>query len=624
MTATVVDVNEVSLNSVLYKIKGGVQSQLSSIYPQKQVTGDYTKDSQQRASVLALSDWRGGIGVKKMRAPEQVNRSWWSTCSQRYRGHLVLPGLATVTAVSGVSGSFTIGAMGELNGEIYAAFGTSVRKYNNTTDSWGSSLATLPAVATHALSFRMGGTVYLAFATSGGYTYTSDGVAFTDDTKDAKFLAYWDDRLWGIDTTGQLWFSTAIGVETNDAQLPLPDNSVTSMFVGRLPNGELALYVGTTYGLFAHDIDNAKLIPTALSEPSISQHPDNGKGTTRWRDYTFFSAGNGIFQYGVGGETAAIRVMGPDRDDGLPSDKRGVIRQLLGTTNELLAVLDSTSAPGSMNMFGSRGALSAAAVIAPDTGFSHILGWDEKGWESKWLGGNTATAISCAYVSNAYSTYRLWWAHNQRVYYMALPRDIVNPEELVTFPYAASSDHETAWFNADQEEVDKLALELRIELAGASATETAVISYGINYSSSYTQFGTISSDGITTYLFPDSTTPTGTAFRAIRFKISLARGSTTTETPDVLSLTLTYRKKLPAKYSHTFEIDMSSQHGGRSPKELRAALIAAIESTTLVEFTFRDDAGLTRNYWVDVVQGMGLEQTGLDERGSSLVSCVEP
>ena len=55
----------------------------------------------------------------------------------------------------------------------------------------------------------MGGSLYLVIAhydsSASGYTYTSDASSFSDDTKDAKFLTFWDDKLWGIDNTGQLW-----------------------------------------------------------------------------------------------------------------------------------------------------------------------------------------------------------------------------------------------------------------------------------------------------------------------------------------------------------------------------------------------------------------------------------
>ena len=95
-------------------------------------------------------------------------------------------------------------------------------------------------------------------------------------------------------------------------------------------------------------------------------------------------------------------------------------------------------------------------------------------------------------------------------------------------------------------------------------------------------------------------------------------------TPDVISTTLTWRKKLEAKWGHTVEVDLNNKYKGNDPKALRSNLISAIESTTLVEFTFRDDSGGTRNYYVDVINAQGLEFTGRDERGTSMISVVEP
>ena len=122
----------------------------------------------------------------------------------------------------------------------------------------------------------------------------------------------------------------------------------------------------------------------------------------------------------------------------------------------------------------------------------------------------------------------------------------------------------------------------------------------------------------------------GTTFRSIKFRITLARSTATTtglekrNTPDVVSFTLEYRKKLPAKWGHSVQVDLNNTHKGKNAKDLRAALIAAIESTELVEFTYRDDSGGTRNYYVDVVSATGLEFTGLDERGFSTISVMEP
>lgn len=608
--------NEISLNAVRYPISRPVQAVLASIYPPKIVLGDTTRDSQQRASVLAWSDFRGGIGIERFEGSADIDRAWWSTFQLRHKNHMVLPPLAITTAVSGVSGTFTIGAIGELSNEIYAAFGTSVRKYNNTSDSWGSNLHTLPNDATDVITARVGGTVYIIFAHTGGYSYSSDGSSWTDDTADVKYLTYWDDKLWGIDNTGQLWWSNAIGTETNDARLQLPNGYVTDLYVARAPDGNPIIKTMTKVGLFIHDMANTRFRETEMALPF---HDHNGNGSTKWRDSEYIPAGNAIYKFINGANSAVVTLVGPDRDHGLPSDKRGVIKQLIGTHNDLLAILDSTTAPGSLDRWGS----GQSPVIEPSTGFSVILGWNELGWEVKWLGGSSDKAIDYGYVSNAYSKYRLWWAHNERIYYMALPVDIVNPSEVSTFSYATSAEHETPWFNAGQAEIDKLALRLKVECQDMTSSETLTISYGLDYSTSYTQLGVITADGVTTYDFPNSTTPTGKTFRAIRFKIQGVRGSTIFRSPDMVSLTFEYRKKLPALWGHTVEVDMTNDYGGRTSKELRAALLSAIESNTLVEFTFRDDTGNTRNFYVDIASASGVEQTGIDERGKSTLLLVE-
>lgn len=627
MPERVIEKNEVSLNAVKYPILGEVQSVLTSQFAPKVVIGDTSRDSQQGQSVVAWGDWRGGIGLFKMRDPLRaenagdINRAWWSTCQMRYNGHLVLPQLATLTAASGVTGVYVIGAMGELSNEIYAAFGTPVRKYDNTADSWSATLTTLPANATDALTFRMNNVVYLAFAHTDGYTYSSDGVAWTNDTRDALYLVYWDDRLWGIDNTGLLWWSSQIGVEQDDAQLPLPDGSVNRLFLGRNAQDEVVIFAATTNGLYVHVADNVEWRPTELLLP---YHPDNGRGAVRWRDSSYISSGTAVYQYIQGAQSAVVTTMGLDKDDGLPSDQRGVIRFLLPSHNELLALTDGTTAPGSLNNFDSGGLGShMTAVINPDTGFSFIGGWDGRGWDAKWLSGSATERISAAIVSNAYSTYRLWWAHNERVYFMPLQRDIVNPNEVTTLTYATSGELITPWVNLGSEDVNKLALRLRVELADTSANETVRVDYATNYSTSYTTLGTISSDGITEYPFPNSTTPTGTAFRAIRFRLTFARGSTNTLSPDVLSLTLIAEKRIPPLWGFEFEVDMQKDYHGRSPLQMRSSLLTAMESAALVEFTFRNDTGDTRNFYVRVLAVTGLEETGISERGRTRVMVSE-
>ena len=637
MAAKVISENEVSLNGVYYPLVAPVQSSLASIYPGKIVIGDTTKDSQTRTSIIAWSDFQGGIGVNRMEGAGDVGRAWWSTCQLRYKNHLVMGGLATQTAaVSHGLSANQVGAIGELSDEVYAVWnGTAsenpkLYKYNNTSDTWGSEIsANIPDQVTDTITWTAtNGTTYLVFAhydsNGSGYSHSSNGTSWTNDTADTKFLTVWDDRLWGISHTGQLWWSYSIGSETNDAKIPLPSGYVTGMFVARDAGGEPIIYVSTKKGLFAHDAANAKFVETQLFLPF---HPDAGKGAMRWRDSVYVPSGLGIYKYINGANAAVVTIMGPDRDDGLPSDKRGSIKHMEATHNELIAAVDATTAPtitSGDSIPYQWSSHQGSDVIDSDTGYSSILGWDERGWETKWLSSTAGRAIDSMAVNNSYDDYRLWWGFNDRVYFMTMPSDIINPSEVSNFAYSESGSHETPWVNAGQSEVDKLALNLKIEVQDASSDETVIVQYATDYSESYTAMGTITSDGITKYQFASGA---GTTFRAIKFKLTFARASGLTnklKSPDVVSMTLEFRKKLPAKWGHQARINLNKAYKGKSSRDLRSSLVSAIESTTLVEFTFRDDSGGTRNYYVDVVSASGVEGTGYDERGMSTVNLVEP
>ena len=641
MTSKVIETNEVYLNGTYYPITRPVRSTLASLYPAKVVIGDTSKDDQLRSSIVAWSDWRGGIGINRMEGAGDVNRAWHSTAQLRYKNHLVLPGLATATSAPshGLTDA-TIGAINTLSSEVYAFWNGSesdspkLFKYNNNTGSWGSALTqSATDQVTDSIVFTdSGGTTYLVFAhydsNGSGYTYSSNGSSWTTDTTDTKFLAVWDERLWGISHTGQLWHSTSIGTEVNDAVLPVPDGFVTALFVARNAAGIPILYAATKTGLFAHNADNAMWEETQMSFPV---HPDNGKGTIVWRDSVYIPSGLGIYRYINGNNAAVVSLVGPDRDDGLPSDKRGTVRMMEGTHNELMIGIDATSSPSTI----SSTALPyqwvshhGSSVIAADSGYSSILGYNELGWETKWIASESGKAIDSMHASSAYDKYSLWWGHNDQVYFMPLLRDIINPSEVAEFEYATSAVHETPWFNAGQSEVDKLALNLRTEVQGMSSTETVKVEYATDYVEGYTTaVESITSNGTDTYTFGSNA---GTTFRAIKFKLTLSRSSATDtglekfKSPDVVSLTMEWRKKLPAKWGHTVEVDLNNEYKGKSPKELRSNLVSAIESTTLVEFTFRDDSGGTRNYYVDVVSAAGMEFTGYDERGSTMISVVEP
>ena len=646
MASKVLEENEVSINDVYYPTNRPVQAVLASLYPPKVTIGDTTRDSQTRASVISWADWRGGLGTERMEGAVDVDKAWWSTAQLRYKRHLVLPELVTTTAAaSNFTGAASVAQIAEYNNAIYVSYANQVFLYSNAADSWGSSLRTFSASATDNITARFSDVNYLIFAFTSGFDYYN-GSAWATNTKDAVYLAWWQDKLWGIDNTGQLWYAaTPAATPTDDAQLPLEDGYVTDLFTARDASGNIILYAATKLGLYAHDAANARWIETEVSFP---YHQYNGSGTKRWRDSVYIPSGQGIYKYINGSNNAVITTVGPDKDDGLPSDQRGTIKKLDASHNELFAMIDAAatnesgiSNPATMPGYQwSHQHGHGSPVIEASSGLSAIYGYNEVGWQTKWVSTENGQGILDTLVSNAYDTYRLWWFFNNRVYYMPLSPDIVNPSQIADFDYAESAVHETPWFDAGQVEVDKLALTLKIEASGLSSGssdtdhELIDISYAVDYSTTYSSLGRVDSatvgatEGVKTYTFGDSTTVlNGKSFRAIKFKFNLQRtagAASKNNTPDLISATFSYRKKLEVKWGHTVTLDFSKDYKGNTPMQLRSNLVSAIENKQLVEFTFRDDSGGTRNYYVDIASASGLEYTGYDERGHSQVLLVEP
>ena len=464
---------------------------------------------------------------------------------------------------------------------MYAGYGTAPYYYSEANDRWtrvttsdGGSAHSFPAAPTDSITVRMGGTDYVVVAFTSGFAYFSSSVVVTQNTSTAtKFLTYWDDRLWGIDVTGQLWYTLTIGgTPVNDAKLPVQDTYVTDLFVGRDATGQQIIYAATKTGLYAHDAFNQRWVETQFQLPF---HDFNGVGSVRWRDAIYTPSGLGIYKYVNGNNNAVVTVMGPDRDDGLPAAYRGTIKKMVGTHTELIAAVDATTAPGAQDsddipwQYGATAGTFAhsSPVIAPSSGLSSIVAWNDQGWETKWVA-PTAKAgkpVDTMHVTNAgKGDYRLWWGLDGQVYSQLIPFDVTNPSQLsaadgTDYAYEASGTHETPWFDAQQSEVDKLAIKLKVEVQDASGDETVAVSYATDYSTSYTDLTTITSttldasSGTQTFLLPSSASPVGVAFRSIKFKLTLARGSDTSKSPDVVSISLEFRKKLDAKWGHAVE-----------------------------------------------------------------------
>ena len=612
---------EIILNSVRYRLAEGtkVHSQLVSTYPEKLTIGDYTKDTKRRVSTQQYYDYSQGIGLERATTLEE-KRAWWSTADIRKPYRVTLPPLATQTEAFALSRTGTI-LMGELDGTIVAVVGRYVQSYSGS--AWTERQDLGAVTPTDILNITLTSTEFLVVCYTSGYAYEDDiTTAWLTSAKATVKLTYWDEKLWGISAAGQLWFSYTMGSgEVNDAQLPLNENdAITSLFTGPDEAGNEIIYCTTKKFLWKHDFGNRKWVRTSV------RLPDNlgATGVTRqaalWRGMMCLGANTGFLQYIPDRRENVIIASLLGHDDGLKNTKEGRVFYMAPSVGDLLI----------------------ATNVVNSTDSAAILMWnDQNGFQVLWEAPAADANINSIWVSDAITNYRCWFGYANRVWWVRLHDSVANPGQVQGWTYSARdiSDtnpilHETPWISPS---LNNVLLRLRVEVEGASATEAVRVRYGTNYSTSWTQLDQthstestfdatddrIEGSGLTTFNFTEAA-PAGIAFRAIRWEFALRRGTTATVAPVVTNTEMEYLRVLDDSWGFDVVIDVSRAFGGESSQRQRALIRTAVETDTLIQFTYRDDTGGTRNYWVNAFLADSDEESGHDETGLITLRLEQP
>ena len=467
----------------------------------------------------------------------------------------------------------------------------------------------------------------LVIAHPNGITWTEDGAEWTDVPVPGEFLALFDDRVWAIDNTGFLRWSSDLEAWNEDAVLPLPDDSVTKLFVGRRVGGEFMLYASTKQGLWGHDAESQKWFSTEFSPPA----DDNaGRGTVVWRETIYYGDHLGIYAYDPSGLSGAVvTVKGPDREDGLPLEYRGIIVDLLSSHTELIALIDATHLQFANDLVGSNW---RSNVIQADVGKSAILAYDGAAWQPLWESDTQNTVIRHGLMASAYGDYRLWWAQGNKVHWMKRPRDIPNSGEVDTTEFAKSGTFISPWFDAGDIEAKNVGITLRVDASRLTATEKATISIGYDRRSKVwdvlpesplTEEGTYE---IGLQRYEDHDDPLGVRgapFSAIRWKVDLERGDDERKTPDIHFWQLSFIKQLPQKYTYSVHVDISERHGGLTPEEQIAMLEELTETETPVRFVYQSAAARKRDKYVICTGLSDATSGGTDVKGIVVLQLLE-
>lgn len=506
------------------------------------------------------------------------------------------------------------------NSNLYLGTGNCLFKLNSGTgaaytfvESFLSNPAGSPDGLITTLCSSLASMLYIGFGDTKYYQYMTTAEAFTEtNVADASFFIEMDStHLAKMDADGNIWTAT-----TPNAATPTwtTKGSITGIAAGSMRavclapdvSGNPIIYATTTTGLFAHDYANTLFYATDVSFPVSST---NGYGLCYWQGYIFVSYGVSVIAYSPTAGTVAE--VGLNNDDGLAAwDNAGMyISRLIATQHCIYALT---------HIVGS--------------GYTAVYKYDGKGWQKQFTSTSTGYSMHDGIVSDVYA-YRLWFDFNGSIYYIAEQSTPLCPKKISGYTYDDDSNgagvHVTPWFNAGSLTDIKIAKKVDLTSSGCAATETIAVYYRIDHISStsltsdWTALGSaITSNTTTTANFGSGA---GIAFKAIQFKFVLVRGSTSTNSPDILSFKFYYLMDASPRWQWSFTADCSNVYLNKSPKTLEAALITSTEATTLQEFEIHDGTAESGEvHYVKVISCSGQVDTGQVFNGIYEVTVVEP
>jgi DNA-binding beta-propeller fold protein YncE len=218
------------------------------------------------------------------------------------------------------------------------------------------------------------------------------------------------------------------------------------------------------------------------------------------------------------------------------------------------------------------------------TAYPLLTAWPGTGWHALWKGGDNTKNPTWAVVSAPTTHYRLWWGMDDGyAYYLKLFRGFENPNQAriaQSATFAASGELLTSKFDAGMLGFDKVASHVVCTPIQDSITadETFTVEFSID-DGGWEELGTVDDTTLDAetneahLFFGDA----GRVFRTIRFRLSAARGSTTTRSPFLRAMTLLFVKVPQQARSFVFTIAPSAKEVGMFPNRTAFDMFGEID-----------------------------------------------
>lgn len=618
------DYSALKLDDTLFKLVGPLLPSAVDRLPGKITIGDYSIDSNDLLSAWVLSDKTGGHGVIDIREGIEDNRYRFATLYTRYANQWTKPFLIQELPAFGSGSVFMLGD---------ALDNSSVRRWYATSGSTlyedgSTNLGALNGVPTDkGVVFSGTNTLRVFYIPQGanGYSvYTATGAGRHNEPTGEKMVSFclWDNKLIGIDTNGQLYYATASvdNAATTftsygaDGKLDLAFTP-KHLLVYYNRAGEPAIHIVTDQNVWVFDPATPRLYKIPDFE---SVHPKFGEAAAVWRGLMYVSSGMDVLEYNGN----VVRNIGLSRDDGIPYNYQGYVKDLAAGQNSLYAlVLGNTT--DAFHLYGS------------------VHEYSGLGWHQLYTHDNTASVTTilvsrtAGIVSNSYSL--LWgMSNNGLAYRQSLPYAFTNPREAIdagAFQFgftlsAITGAQPNAWtletgrFDAGMRGYRKIANAVQINVRNLTDSDSYVqVEYRVDNETSYTQLGSnITTNGITTLPFgtlANGIYP-GLGFERIEFRFTIGESDYVSSTPAIEWAVFSFLVRKNPSWSWTATLDLSNKFMGKGPDALLAKLIALKNSNVFFAMLHR---GTT--YRVRIAGMGGQEELALDHRGQVQISILE-
>ena len=398
----------------------------------------------------------------------------------------------------------------------------------------------------------------------------------------------------------------------------------------------------TPYGI-AYNSVTGSIVVVDQGNDRIQEFTTAGVFVRKWGSS---GSGNGQFQTATGiachPSTGDVYVADSGRDDVQVFSAAGAWLRTFGSTgtgNGNFAIPDGIAVDASSNVWVSdtqagddriQKFVQTTSSGSGTTAYPTLQAWPGTGWHCLWAGTVNTVTPTWMMVSAPTAHYRLWWGMDDGyAYFLKLYRGFENvnqAREAGSATFAAGGGEVnrsgfllTSKFDAGMLGFTKLASHVAVipVLGSISATETITIEFDID-DGGWETLGTLSSNAETHYQFGT----TGRTFNTIRFRLSMARGSTTTRSPMLRSLTFLFNKIPQSARSLVFTVvpptgDVGS-FGNRSGQDMFQELEDLCAGVAFYTVTYN---GLTFNH-CRIASTTGHDNL-VDPGGKRVISVIE-